>query len=94
MFGVIFDMGKQDCLKVMIKLVINTLIKLFIQTIIEDYPFFVFIQIGMVAIVILYLANVYGFGQIQIHILRLVWNQIEKLCIHQIFVLYIDICFC
>ena len=75
-------MGQQDCLKVMIKLVINTLINIFIQTIIEDYHFCVFIEIGMAMIMILYLANLYGSGQIRIHILQLVWNHIEKLCIH------------
>ena len=74
----------------MIKLVINNLINLLIQTIIEDYIFCVFMEIGMAMIMILYLANLYGSGQIQIHILQLVWNQIEKICIHQIFILYID----
>ena len=82
-------MGQQDYLKVMSKLVINTLINLFIQTIIEDYHFCVFIETGMAMIMILYLENLYGSGQIQSHILQLVWNHIEKLCIHQMFILYI-----
>ena len=86
-------MGQQDCLKIMIRLVINTLINLFIQTIIEDYHFCVFIETGMAMIMILYLSNIYGTRQIQIHILNIVWNKIEKLCVHQIFILYIEFFF-